>query len=191
MVRHAENQTGVGHDMPVYVAMLRSVNAGGNPLKMQWLREACVELGFADVQTYLQSGNLVLSSKLGAEAVAKKLKARIDGQTRLPVPVFVRTAAQMQAIVDGNPFLKRKGIDASKLHVTFVGASVESPDTARLDKLAGTRDEYRLARQEVFLHCPINYGQTKLSNAAIEEVLGPATTRNWNTVTAFATMSNT
>jgi uncharacterized protein (DUF1697 family) len=61
--------------MPVYVAMLRSVNAGGNPLKMQWLREACTELGFADVQTYLQSGNLVLSSKLGAEAVAKKLKA--------------------------------------------------------------------------------------------------------------------
>lgn len=177
--------------MPVYVAMLRSVNAGGNPLKMQWLRDACAELGFADVRTYLQSGNLVLSSKLGADAVAKKLKARIDGQTRLPVPVFVRTAIEIKAIADGNPFLNRKGIDASKLHVTFVSALTESPDTARLDKLAGTRDEYRLASREVYLHCPINYGQTKLSNAAIEKVLGPATTRNWNTVTALAAMSNT
>ena len=190
MVQDSENQMPGGEKMPVYVAMLRSVNAGGNPLKMQWLRDVCAELGFADVQTYLQSGNLVLSSKLGADAVAKKLKARIDGQTRLPVPVFVRTAAEIKSIVDGNPFLKRKGIDASKLHVTFVGAPAESPDPARFDKLAGTRDEYRLAGREVYLHCPINYGQTKLSNAAIERVLGPATTRNWNTVTALVAMSN-
>ena len=89
--------------MPVYVAMLRGVNAGGNPLKMEWLREACAELGFGDVRTYLQSGNVVLSSKLGAEAVAKKLKERIDGQTRLPVPVVVRTADEMEKIVAETP----------------------------------------------------------------------------------------
>ena len=64
------------------------------------------------------------------------------------------------------------------------------PDTARLDKLAGTRDEYRLAGREVYLHCPINYGQTKLSNTAIEKLLGSATTRNWNTVTALIAMAN-
>jgi uncharacterized protein (DUF1697 family) len=178
--------------MPVYVAMLRGVNAGGNPLKMEWLREACGELGFGEVRTYLQSGNVVLSSKLGAAAVAKKLKERINGQTRLPVPVVVRTAGEMEDIAADNPFLRRKGIDATKLHVTFLEKPPLKPDTAKLDKLAGSRDEYSLAGRgrEVYLHCPINYGQTKLSNAAIEKVLGAATTRNWNSVTALSAMAN-
>ena len=177
--------------MPVYVAMLRGVNAGGNPLKMAWLREACGELGFGEVQTYLQSGNLVLSSKLGAEAVARKLKAAIDGQTRLPVPVVVRSSAEMAKVVAENPFLKQKGIDPTKLHVTFLERAAARPDTAKLDKLAGTRDAYRLAKREVYLHCPINYGQSKLVNTTLEKVLGgSATTRNWNTVTTLAAMAS-
>lgn len=176
--------------MPVYVAMLRGVNVGGNPLKMQWLREACEELGFSDVQTYLQSGNVVLSTKLGADALAKTLKSKIDGQTRLPVPVIVRSKAEMAKVVAGNPFLTQKGIDQTRLHVTFLERIAERPDTAKLDKLAGDRDEYRLGKREVYLHCPINYGQTKLSNTAIEKLLGAATTRNWNTVTTLAAMAN-
>jgi uncharacterized protein (DUF1697 family) len=175
--------------MPVFVAMRRGVNVGGNPLKMQWLRDACGELGFSDVWTYLQSGNVVLSSRLGAEAVATKLKAKIDGQTRLPVPVVVRSAVEMAKVVAANPFLKQKGIDATKLHVTFLQRPPVKPDTAKLDKLAGNRDAYRLLAREVYLHCPINYGQSKLSNTAIEKVLGPATTRNWNTVTTLAAMA--
>ena len=176
--------------MPVYVAMLRGVNVGGNPLKMAWLREACAELGFGEVQTYLQSGNVVLSSKLGAEAVAKKLKAAIDRQTRLPVPVVVRTSVEMAKVVADNPFLTQKGIDPAKLHVTFLERAAAKPDTAKLDKLAGTRDEYRLAKREVYLHCPINYGQSKLVNTALEKILGSATTRNWNTTTTLAAMAS-
>ena len=176
--------------MPVYVAMLRGVNVGGNPLKMAWLREACAELGFGEVQTYLQSGNVVLSSKLGAEAVAKKLKAAINGQTRLPVPVVVRTSVEMAKVVADNPFLTQKGIDPAKLHVTFLERAAAKPETAKLDKLAGTRDEYRLAKREVYLHCPINYGQSKLVNTALEKILGSATTRNWNTTTTLAAMAS-
>jgi uncharacterized protein (DUF1697 family) len=176
--------------MPVFVAMLRGVNVGGNPLKMDWLRGACAELGFGDVRTYLQSGNVVLSSRLGAAAVAKKLKAKIDEQTRLPVPVVVRTAAELEKIVAENPFLKQKGIDVTKLHVTFLEHATVKPDTSRLDKLAGDRDQYRLGKREVYLHCPINYAQSKLVNTAIEKVLGSATTRNWNTVTALAAMAS-
>jgi uncharacterized protein (DUF1697 family) len=142
------------------------------------------------VRTYLQSGNVVLSSRLGADTVAKKLKAEIDGQTRLPVPVVVRTAAEMDKIAAGNPFLKQKGIDATKLHATFLAEAQVKPDVTRLDKLAGDRDEYRLAKREVYLHCPINCGKSKLVNSAIEKVLGTATTRNWNTVTALADMAN-
>ena len=176
--------------MPAYVAMLRGVNVGGNPLKMAWLREACEAIGLREVRTYLQSGNIIFSSPQGAAKLAALLKDRIDRQTRLPVPVIIRSAKDMTEVVAGNPFLKRNGIDASKLHVTFLGDAPRQPDTARLDKLAGARDEYRLARREIFLHCPINYGATKLSNAAIEKALGiSATTRNWNTVTTLAEMA--
>jgi uncharacterized protein (DUF1697 family) len=170
--------------------MLRGVNVGGNPLKMAWLRETCEAMGLRDVRTYLQSGNIVFSSALGAAKLAAMLKQTIDRQTRLPVPVIIRSAKEMADIVKGNPFLKRGGIDASKLHVTFLGDALKQPDTARLDKLAGTRDEYLMARREILLHCPINYGETKLSNTAIEKALGiSATTRNWNTVTTLAELA--
>jgi uncharacterized protein (DUF1697 family) len=175
--------------VPAYVAMLRGVNVGGNPLKMAWLREACEEIGLRDARTYLQSGNIVCSSLLGAAKLATMLKQKIDGQTRLPVPVIIRSAKEMVEIVAQNPFLKRRGIDASRLHVTFLGDVPKQIDVERLNTLAGTRDEYHLVRREIFLHCPINYGETKLSNTGIEKALGvSATTRNWNTVTTLAEM---
>jgi uncharacterized protein (DUF1697 family) len=95
----------------------------------------------------------------------------------------------MANILAQNPFLKRRGIDATKLHVTFLGDVPKHVDSARLDKLAGPRDAYVVAKREIYLHCPINYGETKLSNTAIEKALGvSATTRNWTTVTTLAEM---
>jgi uncharacterized protein (DUF1697 family) len=176
--------------MATHVAMLRGVNVGGNPLKMEWLRNACEEIGLREVRSYLQSGNIVFASSLGAAKLAATLKAKIDKQTRLPVPVIIRSAKEMADIVAQNPFLKHKGIDATKLHVTFLGEGPKQPDIEKLDKLAGARDAYRLTRREIYLHCPINYGETKLSNTAFEKVFGvSATTRNWATVTTLAEMA--
>jgi uncharacterized protein (DUF1697 family) len=176
--------------VPAYVAMLRGINVGGNPLKMAWLRAACETVGLREVRTYLQSGNIVFQSSLAAAKLAATLKSTIDKQTRLPVPVVIRSAKEMEGIVAHNPFLKRGGIDASKLHVTFLGDMPKQIDRVRLDKLAGTRDQYFHVKREIYLHCPINYGETKLSNAAIEKALGvSATTRNWNTVTTLAEMA--
>jgi uncharacterized protein (DUF1697 family) len=169
--------------MTVYVAMLRGVNVGGNSLKMDWLRLACEDLGWQNVRTYVQSGNLVFSSRGGASKLAQVLKATIDAQTRLPVTVILRSAADMEKVVADNPFLKQKGIDVTKLHVTFLGKVPVTPALDRLDALAGTRDQYRLKGAELYLNCPINYGETRLSNGAIEKVLGVgATTRNLKTV---------
>jgi uncharacterized protein (DUF1697 family) len=176
--------------MTVYVAMLRGVNVGGNSLKMDWLRQACENLGWQNVRTYVQSGNIVFSSRASAVKLAQMLKATIDAQTRLPVTVVLRSAADMERIVADNPFLKQKGIDATKLHVTFLGNAPVKPAFERLDALAGTRDQYRLNGSELYLHCPINYGETRLSNGAIEKVLGVgATTRNWKTVMALQAMA--
>ena len=176
--------------MTVYVAMLRGVNVGGNSLKMDWLRQACENLGWQNVRTYVQSGNIVFSSRASAAKLAQTLKETIDAQTRLPVTVVLRSAADMKRIVADNPFLKQKGIDVAKLHVTFLDKAPIKPALDRLDALAGTRDQYRLKGSELYLNCPINYGETKLSNGAIEKVLGVgATTRNLKTVTTLHQMA--
>jgi uncharacterized protein (DUF1697 family) len=177
--------------MTTYVAMLRGVNVGGNALKMDWLREACEKEGLRDVQTYVQSGNIVFKAASNAEKLAVMLKSIVDAKTRLPVSVVVRNANQMSKIVAENVYLKRKGIDATKLHVTFLAARPATAlDKTRLDKLAGDRDSFHLSGTEIYLHCPINYGQTKLSNTAIEKIAGVgATTRNWKTVVTLAEMA--
>jgi len=176
--------------MTAYVALLRGVNVGGNTLKMSWLREACEEIGLKGVRTYVQSGNLVFSSRLSAPKLEQTLKELIDRQTRLPVTVTVRSAADLEGVIAGNPFLKQQGIDVTKLHVTFLAKAVGNPGLDKLDALAGTRDQYRLTGREIYLHCPINYGETKLSNNAIERVLAVgATTRNWKTVTTLCEMA--
>ncbi len=177
--------------MTVYVAMLRGVNVGGNSLRMDWLRQACEDIGLQDVRTYVQSGNIVFSSRLSALKLVQTLKATIDAQTRLPVTVVIRSASEMANIIAGNPFLKQRGVDITKLHVTFLAKAPSKPALDKLDALAGTRDEYRLAKREIYLHCPINYGETRLSNTAIEKALSlGATTRNWKTVAALCVMAN-
>src|ERR1700684_1257608 len=80
------------YDMTVYVAMLRGVNVGGNSLKMDWLRKGCEGLGWQNVRTYVQSGNIVFSSRASASKLAQTLKATIDVQTWLPVTVVMRSA---------------------------------------------------------------------------------------------------
>jgi uncharacterized protein (DUF1697 family) len=176
--------------MTVFVAMLRGVNVGGNSLKMDWLREACEGIGLGDVRTYVQSGNIIFSSGSSAAKLGPALKKLIDAQTRLPVTVVIRSAPEMAKIVAGNSFAKQKGVDIAKLHVTFLGKAPVKRARDKLDALAGTRDEYRLAGQEIYLHCPVSYGQTRLSNTAIEKALAVgATTRNWKTVTTLYEMA--
>jgi uncharacterized protein (DUF1697 family) len=176
--------------LTAYIAMLRGVNVGGNALKMEWLRKACEDIGLRDVRTYVQSGNIVFTSAMSAPKLALMLKTTVDAQTRLPVTVVIRSVADMAKIVAGNPFPVQEGVDLAKLHVTFLDKAPVKPALDRLDALAGGRDQYRLAGREIYLHCPVNYGETKLSNTAIEKVLGVgATTRNWKTVTTLLGMA--
>ena len=88
--------------MTVYVAMLRGVNVGGNSLKMDWLREACEGIGLRDVRTYVQSGNIIFGSGLGAAKLGHSLKALIDAKTRLPVAVVIRSAPEMAKIASAS-----------------------------------------------------------------------------------------
>jgi uncharacterized protein (DUF1697 family) len=169
--------------MPTYIGLLRGVNVGGNFLKMERLRDLCAELGFQNVRTYVQSGNVVFESAATAGHCLKKLQGKLAGETRLPVAVVLRTVSDLRRILAGNAFLKRRGVDPSKLHVTFLGGAPTKEGLKKLGALKAGDDEFRVVGEEVYLYCPDGYGRTKLSNNALEKGMGtPATTRNWNTV---------
>jgi uncharacterized protein (DUF1697 family) len=97
--------------MPIYTALLRGVNVGGNVLKIDRVRALCAELGMKNVRTYVQSGNVVFGAQGAPSRWAQALERELAGTPRLPVSVIVRTAAEMFEIAAGNPFLKEKGID--------------------------------------------------------------------------------
>jgi uncharacterized protein (DUF1697 family) len=178
--------------MPTFAALLRGINVGGNTLRMERLRELCAELGGKDVQSYVQSGNLVFAAAGSAAQWSTALARQLASETRLPVTVIVRTAAEMAKVVAGSPFLKEKAIDPAKLHVTFLERAPPKTAHAALDALvakAGT-DRLLLSGTEIYLHCPGGYGRSKLANTALEKALGlRATTRNWNTVNKLLDLS--
>jgi uncharacterized protein (DUF1697 family) len=174
--------------MPTYIALLRGVNVGGNILKMDRLRELCAKLGAKNPRTYVQSGNIVFEGQGTASHWAATLERKLAGESRLPVSVMVRTAAEMSAVIGGNPFLKEKGIDTKRLAVTFLQ---QAPAKPALDALAALKigsERFHCAGKEIYLHSPHGFGDSKLYN--LEKVLQQrATTRNWNTVTKLCEMS--
>jgi uncharacterized protein (DUF1697 family) len=178
--------------MPSYIALLRGVNVGGNTLRMERLREVCQDLGLQDVRTYVQSGNVVFAAGRSSAHWAQRLAQALEGEARLPVSVIVRSAADMARIVAANLFLKEKGIDAARLHVTFLEKVPEKTAIKALDALPSGTDRFVHAGEEIYVYCPNGYGNTKLSNTAFEKALGVrATTRNWNTVNKLHEMANT
>ena len=178
--------------MATHVLLLRGINVSGrNRLPMADLRALVAALGFGDVTTYLQSGNLVCTSDDPADEVAAAVAAALSGELGLSVPVVGRTAAAWGAVVAGNP-LARLDDDPKKLHVTFLDGV---PDPQRVVALSEEAAAFAPERIEVvgteaFLHCPGGYGEARLSNTFLEKRLGRvATTRNWRTVLALADLA--
>ena len=171
--------------MMTLVSLLRGVNvAGHNMLKISELVELYEYLGFKNVRTYLQSGNVVFSHP-GRETatVTHKIEKALKRRLGLDVTVFTRTSDELRSVVSKNPFTEE---NLSKLHVTFLRTR---PMNLPMDKLNALRDRYEefaIKGREVYLFLPNGIGRSKLSNNFLERMLSiKATTRNWNTVTAL------
>ena len=157
-----------------HVALLRGINVGGHrKVPMAELRALCAELGFRDVKTYIQSGNVAFE---GEGDVAASLKAGIAERFGFDVPVVVRTREQVQAAIDGNPF----EIDPKLLHVFFLDRAV---DGAGLDPDHSPGDAFEVAGDVIYVRYGSSSHKSKLSVAFFERRLGcKATARNWRTV---------
>jgi len=160
--------------MRIYIALLRAVNVGGTgKLPMEKLKALCIDAGFANVQTYIASGNVVFQSKMSAKQAKAALEQRLQSYAGKAVGVAVRTADEMAAVLKANPFKKAA---ASRTVAIFLDG--RPPDDALRQVTGQQREELRLGRQEVFVHYVDGVGRSKLKVAAARG----GTARNMNTV---------
>ncbi|MBY8872371.1 DUF1697 domain-containing protein [Micromonospora sp. PLK6-60] len=174
-----------------YVALLRGINVGAGPrVGMADLRRVVTDLGHEDVRTHLQSGNVVFGSRAGdAGALAKGLERAIAEEFGLTVPVLIRDAGELAAVVDGNPYPGQD--DPTRLLVAFLAAAPAKAKAAALTVPGNENVEFIIAGREVYQHFPDGgYGRSKFTNVHLEKRLGVvATTRNWKTVRALSELA--
>ncbi len=167
-----------------YVALLRGINLGGkNKLPMKELVALFDAAGCDDVVTYIQSGNVVFTASAATvKSLPDDIAAAIHKGHGLKVPVVLRSAAELDKVVKGNPFLKR-GADAGHCHVAFLAAAPTRAQVAALDPQRSPGDDFVVAGRDVYLHLPNGVARSKLTNAWLDTKLKTVSTaRNWRTV---------
>ena len=160
--------------MTKYIALLRAVNVGGTgKLPMSELKAICCDAGFARVETYIASGNVVFESKAAPSKVKTELEGRLHAYAGKPIGVVVRSAPEMLAILKANPFPKA---ETKYIYVFFLQ---EPPPSDALAHVSGQQDEQvHLGEREIFVHYASGMGRSKLRIPAAKT----GTARNMNTV---------
>jgi uncharacterized protein (DUF1697 family) len=177
--------------MPIYIAMLRGINVGGHKrIKMEQLRRSFEALGFEQVKTYIQSGNVVFkSTKLPAVALSKKIEEKILSEFGFPVSIIARSADEMSKMIANNPFLKERGIDQEKLHVMFLSDAPAPAALKKLVDLSAPPDQLRYSDREIYFYLPNGVSGSVLMKSPVDRVLSVVTTtRNWRTVNSLHQM---
>ncbi len=167
--------------------MLRGINVGGQKrVSMQVLKEMYSSLGYSEVQTYVQSGNVIFSAEANSPSVKEEIEKEIKRTFGFDVLVFLRNRSELAALVKNSPYKQK---DETNLHVTFLS---EKPANIPIDDLNSAKtgaEDFTVSGKEIYLFCPNGYGVTKLSNTFFEKKLKvSATTRNWRTVNTLLAM---
>ena len=167
--------------MAKYIALLRAVNVGGTgKLPMAKLQAMCVDAGFTGVKTYIASGNVVFASSEKPAKVKAELEARLLAYAKKPVGVVVRTATEMQEVLEANPFPK-----AAPNRTIAIFLDTPPPSDA-LAHAAGQKDEeMRLGKREIYVH----YGEGMAASKLRIPAATSGTMRNMNTIAKLADMA--
>lgn len=178
----------------VYIALLRGINVSGrHKIKMTDLKLLVEKEGFTNVITYIQSGNIIFSSKISSgKTIEKKLEIAIQNYFNYSIEVFAISANQLKKIFISNSFLSNNNITIEKLYVTFLKKIPAKEAIKILDNIKQfTADDFLIINKTIFIHCVNGYGNTKLSNTFFEKNLKiAATTRNWKTITKLVELSS-
>lgn len=171
--------------MTTHVALLRAINLGPhNRVPMADLREFLTRLGFGDVQSVLQTGNVVFqaNSRIGAE-LEQLLETEAKKRLKLETDFFVRTASEWRTLIARNPFPKEAKRDPAHLVVMFLKDAPEAKDVKALQAAISGREIVRGVGSQLYVTYPDGIGRSRLTNAVIEKNIHTrGTGRNWNTV---------
>jgi uncharacterized protein (DUF1697 family) len=176
--------------MKTYISMLRGINVGGHKsIKMEDLRELYEGLGFGNVRSYVQSGNVLFDSEeLDRWKLSSMIEAQIEEVFGFYVPAFIREPHDLARVLEANPFLPTTE-DTNTLYVAFLYVDLDPESAEKLARPTNETADFRLGQDEIFLYYPDGAGKSKLTTTYLEQKLNvQATTRNWNTVNKLVEM---
>jgi uncharacterized protein (DUF1697 family) len=170
--------------MNTYIAILRGINVGGKRMiKMDALKQLFASLGFSNIETYIQSGNVFFQcKKTSEEKLAATIAKEIENIFAFDVPTIVKNVDDLKQIITNNPFTKDKKKLLEYFHVTFLATTPTKENLDNIAKLTFGDDAFQIIDKAVYLYCPNGYSNSKLTNSFFENKLKViATTRNWKT----------
>ncbi|MEN8250176.1 MAG: DUF1697 domain-containing protein [Bacteroidota bacterium] len=173
--------------MITYVALLRGINVSGQKkILMVDLRDLHEKLGFNNVRSYIQSGNIIFNynGDISSSELSHLIEEAIARRFYFSVPVIIRTAHEIEQLIKTNPFKKEAKTDPNLVLFTLLKNAPQPNELSRFDDIDYSPDRFELHGNAIFLHCPNGYGKSKLTNNYFEKMLKTnATTRNWKTLT--------
>lgn len=159
--------------------------AGYNKVKMNDLASLFDQIGFKNVETFIQSGNVIFNDPgdRSVKEITTLIEKGIREKLALDIPAIVRSIPEILEIISGNPFLSEKGFDPAKMAVMFL---YEEPGDYALSKMKDVDyppDKFLISGKEIFIWCPNGFGRTKLYTNFFENRMKvTGTARNWNTI---------
>jgi uncharacterized protein (DUF1697 family) len=177
--------------MITHLALLRGINVSGhNMIKMDALKTTLENIGFKNVQTYIQSGNVFVDTdEENPASVGFQIKQEIFKVFGHEVPIVVIGKADLEACFKNNPYLKLPDLDIKKLYVAFISKDLNNDALNELKISQFKPDEASIDKSRIYVKYDIGAGKTRLDQKYIEKKLNVvATMRNWNTVTKLLEM---
>ncbi len=176
-----------------FIALLRGVNVSGkNKVNMKELKSWIEQLAYTDVETYIQSGNIVFtSSQKNVAILAQEIHKSISEHLGLDIAVIILSPAALRKIIEENPFSAEKNFDERNMYLCFLQQIPPKEKTENMKHQPSGDDRFYLAEQVVYLYVPGGYGNTKINNNFFENKLKvAATTRNWKTTQKLLEMAD-
>jgi uncharacterized protein (DUF1697 family) len=171
--------------MPKYVAFLRAINVGGHVVKMGHLRGLFESLGLSNVETFINSGNVIFDSpSRSASALEKQVEGHLLQALGYEVATFIRSTAETAAIAVYRPFSDEElEAEGNILYIGFLGNLPSDEAKQRLLSFPTEVDDFHFSKRELYWLCRTKFSDSKFSGTRLEKLLGMKTTlRNSNTV---------
>ncbi|WP_379127774.1 DUF1697 domain-containing protein [Paenibacillus sp. sgz500958] len=180
--------------MTTYIALLRGINVGGNKIiKMQDLKAMLQSLGYHNVRTYIQSGNVVFeSAEMRVDTFQAAIEKGIKDTFGFEVSVMIRTLADLEQVVASNPFPLTEQEDFKRLYVSFLASQPTEEALEKLLPYEGGPDKLKVIGREMYTLYKISVSQSDLFKVPLDKILGTSmTARNWNTVNKLVALGST